>query len=397
MNVVNYTSRFTDLIPFMIEFKLTTVYKKISDDKKRANLYNFKGTTYEVYGQAVAAQCINKRITYKARIPEGCQLVVVERYYETDHDYTNFEFHIYGENNQLLGVGQYTLNPSGDIVKKTTYQKSADDLHELVISVNRSFEDGKVVSRKVMEYVNHNLATLQTTRTSIFETDNKVTGQAVEVSKLSKDYATGFSTPEPTFENVYSYVSTNYMDNEDLLERSSYEFPSDIKVIESFLGSYSISACILDRHLKEGKSVAWIKEHCQNELRTFQDEHNNPLKNYPGYYRGCTIIYDKGYRLCVHTGFNKSNYYTFIDLSSVDIFDQDNPDLKRLLNHPPKPKYSTIINDEGNEVLNLYEDTQELTESMISEFDDFKNKYMALFTGDVVESIKKSLRPKKDK
>lgn len=283
MNIAEFVSRFSDLIPYQFELSVGGKRKdEIVIDKNYISENNFKGKmipSEKKNGNLVPIQDVSLMINFKFKAEDPLEPYFIV--YDKTGEYGTASFNLVdmthkdgskhfirilnGEGRQV-GCIELELNASGDITHKMCLYKNLNSTHEVRHIVDIKFCDGQFRREESTTYTEKALKGDIVTTAQICQVDGITTGVlAVKRGDASKDY---------------------------LLART--ESPSHQDAI------FQCTCC---------PEFSYV---IQNDLTLFQGQ-------FVGEYTGNTILISEGTEiLMVRTSDDEFNYYTEINLEGVD-------------------------------------------------------------------------------
>lgn len=417
MNILEFISKFDDVIPYTLELNIGGSKKKdMITNKDLISRENFKGKMvpfYEMkFGKREVKYVPANEISLPINIKVDCDGIVLfdaegevrhvreNPITKTNKDWTRHTIRLINEEGKQYGCIMLLLNSSGDIREKTCFYHNKDFTHELKNNVDFEFEDNKIVRYEDNTYTEKDYENNVETVVTTYQKEGQTTGITImrrklrtredilfqSITDLNKDF-----TSDDTYYYLAREERLSYQDAISGHKRSA----SENWMIRDDLTYYSQRKEYIDRHPNECSSSEW---------EYLQDETNNLLYGFIGEYTGNTILKKSdGIILIVRTSDSDFNYYTEIDLTGTDQFigtnefldyeERDSKYFDRIKNSSKKPKFKTkIVN--GEECL-VPQNGDSYTEEELEEFMKFKSFYLESF--DEISKIKtgKLLQKKK--
>lgn len=358
MNIVEFVSKFTDLISYQFELSIGGKRKdEIVIDKNFISADNFKGKmipSRKANGKLVPLQDVSLPINYQFQVDDSLEEYFVV--YDTSNGYGMASFNpidmtrkngskhairLLNEEGIQFGDIQLILNASGDITTKICSYTNSDFTHFVRQSVDIKYCDGKFKREESTFYKEQDLKSHIETTAQIWQVDGITTGVSIVKQRMNKvsDYL------------IYHLART--------------ETPSEQNVISRPIFCHEINQII------------------QKDLIKFQGQ-------FVGEYTGNTVLRtENSYLLVVRTSDHEFNYYTEIDLEGVDPLIgayssaegnadfRDSEYFKRIQTSSKEPKFKTQMIGGEEQLVPKNGDVCSMEE--IEAFEQFKSLYLESF------------------
>lgn len=358
MNIVEFVSKFTDLISYQFELSIGGKRKdEIVIDKSFISQDNFKGKmipSRKANGKLVPLQDVSLPINYQFQVDDSLEEYFVV--YDTSSEYGMASFNpidmtskhetkhairlLNGEGIQFGDI-QLILNASGDITTKICSYTNSDSTHFVRQSVDIKYCDGKFRREESTFYKEQDLKSHIETTAQIWQVDGITTGISISKQRMNK--------------------VSNYF----IYHLSRTETPSDQALVSVPMFCHEINQII------------------QKDLIRFQGQ-------FLGEYTGNTVLRtENSYLLVVRTSDHEFNYYTEIDLEGVDPLIgayssaegnadfRDSEYFKRIQTSSKEPKFKTQMIGGEEQLVPKNGDVCSMEE--IEAFEQFKSLYLESF------------------
>jgi len=356
MNVTEFISEFSDLIPYQFQLSIGGKRKEeIVVDKNLVSKDNFKGKmipSTKEKGKLVPLQNVSLPINYKFNvdnslkgysivydIPGECRYESFNPIHMTKKDGTRHCIRILNETGCQVGCIQLELNASGDIKSKTCSYTNLNLTHEVLQMVDIKFCDGKFNREESTIYKSRDFKSSILTTVQTYQVDGVTTGISIVKRRIGEE------------------------DGKLLYYFARRETPKNLDGVSHIRSDYE--NYVIERDLS----------HFEND--------------FIGKYTGNTILVTEDSRLLVvRTSDDEFNYYTEIDLDGTNPFEgigpcdcemeeRDMNYLHRLQTSSKEPKFKTKIVD-GIEQL-VPKNGLSYSDEEIESFQQFRNSYLESF------------------
>lgn len=429
---MSFFDEFKSIVPYSVKVNVGK-NKQFKTDANKKSDTNYKGKMVAVYKKAKTLEEIEKyglgeHIEYvlaeQVSMPIDIQVISEEKLtpvFEKTSKYTNkertrHEIRIFNSDKTQVGYVQFSLTPSGDIDKKTSFYESSDRTEEIMHTTYNRMRDGKIIKDDNFKFQRNSQA--GTKKVNISQREGKVVGGSVEETDLE--------TEDEKTPKLIKYISSCVVDEIERSKRGGLLIPWECMTVEDDLFEYQkamedfqehvkwfkektgievslervieIDKLSYDEQEKQGISpVQFNSWHYARLARYLLDESNNLLKDFKGDYIGNILkLTDNGYEACIVTKRQKSGQdyrlYTLIDLTGTSItrgtgteefedIDRDSKYFERLESADKTPTFVTRIDKEGKEELVLHRgnavpgecpEYEQFVEEFISPFEEIQ-------------------------
>lgn len=358
MNIVEFVSKFSDLIPYQFELNIGGKMKdEIVIDKSFISEDNFKGKmipSRKENEKLVPVQKISLPIDYQFQVDDSIEEYFVVYDKTGKHGIATFNpvdmtsksgtqqviRLLNGEGNEFGNI-QLMLNASGDITTKICSYTNSDSTHFVRQSVDIRYCDGKLRREENTFYKEKDLENNIETVAQIWQVDGITTGISIGKQRMGR---------------ISDYL---------IFHLSRTEIPSDQAVVSDPMFCHEINQII------------------QKDLIRFQEQ-------FVGEYTGNTVLRSENSNLLiVRTSDREFNYYTEINLEGVDPLigasscteasaDSRDPEyFERIQTSSKEPKFKTQMIGGEEQLVPKNGDACSMDE--IEAFQQFKNLYLESF------------------
>lgn len=435
---MSFFDEFNQIIPYSVSVNVGKNKQFMTDPSKKSDT-NHKGKMVNFYKKAETLEELEKYgigqyMTYlpaeEVSMPIDIQVTSDEeillnfektsRY--TSRNKTDHEIRIFNADKAQIGFVSFSLTPSGDIDKKTSFYDSPDQTESIMHKICNTISNGSIIKDDTFKFQKNNEE--GTKKVMVTQRNGKVVGASVTEQELEtwEDVAiTQFSKDEKT-PKLKRYVATCVVDETERSKRGGNLFPNECAILENDLLAYQQSMAKFQQHMEWFKKETGIDvsiEKCidignlsynEQERQGFSspkfnvwyysslanylsDENNNILKDFKGNYIGNILrLTAQGYEACIVTKHSKADkdyrLYTLMDLTGTSITqgtginyldeERDPNYFERLRNADKTPTFVTEIDKNGNEKIVLYRGNAISEEC--PEYDDFVENFIAPFS-----------------
>lgn len=347
----------------------------------------------------VPAETVSMQIETQVISDESIKVVPnEENSTRTGKDYTQHSIQIKNSEGENVGYVILSLNPAGDITRKTCFYKAPKKSKRIQHIIQKRIIDNKVFTDENIIFI-RDLSGV-TRKIEAYQNEGKIVGASIEEFNNTKDGKD---------ELPNKYIAQCVFDETDVQKRKRLPIPWNCACLENAILDYQRRLEMFIQHADKVKKETGKEYTIKNAIElAHMDSAERKKQGYKfegneGFYKNIAMsllkkhtvfsgeyignilkLTDEGYKACIVTKHQKDerNYrlYTLIDFPGVNLVNNKFDSFYEILSYTQKePTFVTEIGKDGKEKLVLYKGKEAAEEC--PEYDEFVREFISPFSG----------------